>query len=60
MPDTLCRQCGGDLQTHIRCTNCRQPLQLICTKCIQSTEVRYHTQCMYNEEVLCQTVAALA
>ncbi|WP_148704016.1 hypothetical protein [Nitrosopumilus piranensis] len=60
MPDTLCRQCGGELEMHLQCEHCRQALQLVCTNCAQPTEVRFHSQCMYGEEVLCHTVAALA
>lgn len=57
MPDTLCRQCGGELNTHIRCSHCHQPIQLICTRCEQPTEVRFHSHCMYNEEILCNAAA---
>ncbi|WP_297441872.1 hypothetical protein [Nitrosopumilus sp.] len=60
MPDTLCRQCGGELDTEKQCLHCHQPVQLVCTKCLQPTEVRFHSQCMYSEEMLCHTVAALA
>ena len=60
MPDTLCRQCGGELDVGKQCFHCTQPIQLVCTKCTNPTEVRFHSQCMYSEEILCHTVAALA
>ena len=60
MPDTLCRQCGNELDAEKQCLHCHQPIQLVCTNCLQPTEVRFHSQCMYNEEILCHTVAALA
>ena len=60
MPDTLCRQCGGELELYVQCEKCKQAIQLVCTKCVQPTEVRFHSQCMYGAEMLCHTVAALA
>ncbi|QLH02479.1 hypothetical protein C5F47_02310 [Nitrosopumilus cobalaminigenes] len=60
MPDTLCRRCGGELDVGKQCFHCTQPIQLVCTKCTNPTEVRFHSQCMYSEEILCHTVAALA
>ncbi|WP_211688717.1 hypothetical protein [Nitrosopumilus sp. K4] len=59
MPDTLCRRCGGDLDSHLLCPQCRQPMQMICTKCAKTTEVQFHSGCLYGD-VLCHTVAALA
>ena len=60
MPDTLCRQCGGELDTYLQCSQCRQPIQLVCEKCTETTEVRFHSQCMYDHNSLCHVVAALA
>ena len=60
MPDTMCRQCGGELDMKKQCSHCDQPIKLVCTKCLEPTEVRFHNQCMYNEKVLCPTVATLA
>lgn len=60
MPDTLCRSCGGQLDTHLQCFHCREPIELVCIKCLQPTEVKFHSQCMHNEGILCHTVAALA
>ncbi|MBT8172585.1 MAG: hypothetical protein KJN83_00810 [Nitrosopumilus sp.] len=60
MPDTLCRQCGGELDVAKKCLHCTHPIQMICTQCTELTEIRFHSQCMYQEEVLSHTVAALA
>ena len=31
MPDTLCRQCGGELDVAKKCFHCNHPIQMICT-----------------------------
>ena len=59
MPDTLCRKCGGELESRVCCPECRQPMQMICMECFRPTKVQYHSLCM-NSDVLCRTVAALA
>lgn len=60
MPDTLCRQCGGELDVAKKCFHCNHPIQMICTQCTEPTEIRFHSQCMYQEGILSHTVAALA
>ncbi|NNM36372.1 MAG: hypothetical protein HKO48_04580 [Nitrosopumilus sp.] len=60
MPDTSCRQCGGELDAVKKCFDCREPIQWNCSKCKEPTEIRFHSQCMYGKETLCHTVAALA
>ncbi|MDH3779339.1 MAG: hypothetical protein OES15_00640 [Nitrosopumilus sp.] len=59
MPDTLCRRCGRELDVAKKCFHCKHPIQLACTQCTKPTEVRFHSQCMYNEEMLCHTAITL-
>ncbi len=60
MPDTLCRQCGGELDVAKKCFQCNHPIQMTCKQCTELTKIRFHSQCMYQEEILSHTVAALA
>ncbi len=55
-----CRQCGGELDVAKKCFQCKHPIQMICTECTELTEIRFHSQCMYQDEILSHTVAALA
>ncbi|PIW33156.1 MAG: hypothetical protein COW27_01665 [Nitrosopumilales archaeon CG15_BIG_FIL_POST_REV_8_21_14_020_37_12] len=59
MPDTLCRRCGGELESRVYCPECRHSIQMMCTTCSRSTKVQFHSQCMHGD-VLCNTIAALA
>lgn len=58
MPDTSCRRCGGELDTHLQCFQCHQSIQTICKHCSKVSEIQFHSKCMY--ENLSHTVVALA
>jgi hypothetical protein len=60
MPDESCRQCGGELESCLKCFHCTETIQFTCKKCENPTDVQFHSMCMYREGVLCQTAVALA
>ncbi|NND86502.1 MAG: hypothetical protein HKM23_04095 [Nitrosopumilus sp.] len=59
MPDVSCRRCGAELQIHLKCFQCSEPIQEICKNCSKTTQIKFHSQCMYND-LLSHTVASLA
>jgi len=42
MPDESCRNCGGGLDTHAVCSDCRKPTQKKCTVCNRTTLLQSH------------------
>ena len=54
MPDTLCRNCGTELQIQSKCTQCTQPIQQICPQCHYATLEQIHADCIYGLEKFCQ------
>lgn len=50
MPDTLCRNCGTELQIQSKCTQCTQPIQQICPQCRYATLEQIHDDCIYGLE----------
>lgn len=50
MPDTLCRNCGTELQVESKCTQCEQAIQQICPQCRYTTFEQIHLDCTYGLE----------
>lgn len=48
MPDESCRTCGGDLISHVMCSECRKSTQRICKICDTVTEQEYHQNCLHT------------
>ncbi len=48
MPDESCRSCGGELVSHILCSDCRKATQKICIVCNHTTLLQSHPHCMKN------------
>jgi predicted amidophosphoribosyltransferase len=46
MPDQSCRMCGGELISHLTCSECRKPTQRICNICNNMTTQEYHQNCL--------------
>ncbi len=42
MPDTLCQNCGNELQIESICYECRKPIQQICNQCGYATFEQIH------------------
>gem|GEM_PF-1038948 len=45
MPDKICRTCGEELVGYSQCSECKRPIQQICTKCGRRTAERFHQGC---------------
>lgn len=52
MPDTLCRNCGTELEEQSKCSECRQPIQQICPKCNYATLEQIHSDCTLGFEIM--------
>jgi len=52
MPDTLCRNCGTELEIQSKCSECRQPIQQICPKCNYATLEQIHFDCTLGFEIM--------
>jgi len=50
MPDTICRNCGTDLQVESKCTQCEKAIQQICPQCHYATFEQIHFDCTYGLE----------
>lgn len=48
MPDESCRTCGGELASHILCSDCRKTTQKICRVCNHTTLLQSHQYCVKN------------
>ena len=48
MPDESCRTCGGELVSHMLCSDCRKATQKICRVCNRATLLQSHKPCMKN------------
>ena len=48
MPDESCRTCGGELNNHRQCSDCRKTTQKICKVCNRTTLLQSHKHCMNN------------
>ena len=48
MPDESCRACGGELNSHRQCSDCRKTTQKICKVCSRTTLLQSHKQCVKN------------
>ena len=46
MPDTLCRRCGCDLITSLKCQNCFQTIKQFCPNCKLVPIKRFHVGCL--------------
>ena len=46
MPDKSCRMCGGELISHLVCSECRKPTQRVCRLCNKMTMQEYHQNCL--------------
>lgn len=51
MPDESCRRCGGNLESYALCSQCKDPIENICTVCGTKTEERFHARCFYGIEL---------
>jgi len=47
MPDESCRCCGTELIGYSQCSECRRPIQKICTKCGRKSAEQFHDHCFY-------------
>lgn len=54
MPDTLCRNCGTELQVQSKCSQCTQPIQQICPQCHYATLEQIHADCISGLEIFNQ------
>ena len=48
MPDESCRSCGGELNSHRQCSDCRKTTQKICKACNRTTLLQSHKHCVKN------------
>ena len=48
MPDESCRSCGGDLNSHRQCSDCKKTTQKICKVCNRTTILQSHRHCVKN------------
>ncbi|MDX1533921.1 MAG: hypothetical protein R3230_06935 [Nitrosopumilaceae archaeon] len=55
MPDTLCRNCGSELQEISKCSECKQAIQQECPNCKYATLEQVHTDCIYGFEMIQST-----
>ena len=46
MPDTLCRRCGTELSTTLKCVECFQIIKEVCPKCQYEPMEKFHLACM--------------
>ncbi|HXG74330.1 MAG: hypothetical protein QW177_07220 [Candidatus Nitrosotenuis sp.] len=47
MPDESCRRCGGALELIRKCSECKKPLEQICTMCANAITDAVHA-CINN------------
>ncbi|HEX2558424.1 MAG TPA: hypothetical protein VHK86_08905 [Nitrososphaera sp.] len=53
MPETICRQCGCDLQSGAAtCPLCSQNLTMECSNCDYVSEVKVHVDCLNAEQLI--------
>lgn len=52
MPDTLCRNCGTELEEQSMCSECKQAIQQICPKCNYATLEQIHSDCTLGFEIM--------
>ncbi|MGQ0794937.1 MAG: hypothetical protein ACT4N5_01970 [Nitrosopumilaceae archaeon] len=48
----LCRKCGEFLLSNVNCIICREPTQLVCKTCKNTTEEIIHQNCKYELDIL--------
>ena len=51
MHDKSCRMFGGELISHLICSECRKPTQRICTICDNMIIQEYHQNCLNVESL---------
>ncbi len=52
MPDESCRNCGGKLLDHTKCSQCMKLTSMICKDCAHCTMEQYHSVCMYKTNIV--------
>ena len=52
MPDESCRNCGAELETESKCSECNQAIQQICPECNYATLERIHFDCTRGLEMI--------
>lgn len=52
MPDTLCRNCGTELQEQSKCSECKQAIQQVCPRCGYATIEQVHSDCTLGLEMI--------
>ncbi|MFB5610635.1 MAG: hypothetical protein ACE5R3_00495 [Nitrosopumilaceae archaeon] len=56
MPDTLCRNCGKELEVESKCSQCRQAIQQKCPNCGYATFEQVHLDCTLGLEMIREKV----
>ncbi|KAF6247776.1 hypothetical protein C6990_04920 [Nitrosopumilus sp. b3] len=56
MPDESCRNCGGKLYEHTKCSHCLKTNSMICKNCALCTREQFHSICMLKNTSHTNTV----